>query len=471
MSKRSLIALVVVLAIAVPLALGGIAVVMGGSDDRIVGALRADEYERAYGTDLFVGTAGGVYYLGPSRSETGCGSQAGLTTSPGPNGMVTKEPTAPAAQPCVLGLAAGRLPAAFFDLLDDVLAGQAGRTDFWLVNRKRDGGAANALHINDALMEVTFGKLYTDTLDQQLDIVLSLRPDSVVELATCCSTFSTTLAPAATGQQPVYVNRFDASLSGVAGGQDIIEITEWTIKQVASGTDISTELSDLAFTVMRHPTSGFRQWLTNFGQTPADEKTMAIALKRGTTSSTTAFTLSLTGVGIRGHERLGWGSSGNSGQLLRDRFTVYVQGGTAPGGFSLAAQPVLAQPPPPPPSPATPPTAPPPPPPSPPTSPPPPPPPPPAETTEEGLAAPTRLTARLISQSDAELEWAPVEGAEGYVVLMTLEREGKYTEVARTEKALATVSKLEGGPPYYFVVRAFRGEAQSENSAAAEALG
>jgi hypothetical protein len=462
MSKRSLIALVVVLAIVVPLALGGIAIVMGGGDSRIVGALRADEYERAYGTNFYVETSAGTYSLGQPRSVTGCGSQAGLTTAPGPAGGVTKEPTTPAAQPCVVRLAAGRMPAAFFDLLDDVLAGQAGRTDFWLVNFTRDGSAANGLHIDDALMEVTFGKLDADAVDEQLDIVLSLRPDSVVELATCCSTFSPTQGSGGSAGQQVYSNRFAASISGVAGGQDIVEITEWTIKQVASGTDISTELGDLTFTVMRHSTNGFRQWLTNFGQTPAAEKTMTIDVKKGSISTTSiAFTLSLTGVGIRGHEPLGWYSSGTAGQLLRDRFTVYVEGATAAGGFSQAAQPASAPPPPPPSPPTTPPTAPPTPPPSPPTTPPSPPPPPPTETE---LLAPADVKVERGEPGTVTLSWAEVKGAESYVILSSKEPGGPHEPLAETRETRHTISRLEPGTTIYLVLRAARGEGQSKNS-------
>jgi hypothetical protein len=477
MSRRSLIALVVVLAVVVPLALAGIAVVMGGDGSRIVGALRADEYERSYGTDLFFATpSGGAYYLGSPRSVTGCGTEAGVTTAPGPDGVETKEPTSPAPQTCVLRLAAARLPAAFFDLVDDMLTGQAGRTDFWIVNRKRDGSAANALHIDDALMEVTFGKLDANTIDQQLDVVLSLRPQAVVELATCCSTFSPTPAGSSTTAQQIYSHRFEASVSGVAGGQDIVEITEWTIKQVATGTSISTELGDLAFTVIRHPTNAFRQWLTTFGQDPPDEKTMTISIKKGTTSTTTAFTLSLTGVGLRGHAPLGWGSLGTSGQVMSDRFTVYVEGGGATGGLSMGAQPSLAPPPPP----ATPPTAPPPaPPPTPPSSPPPPSPPPttppppsPPPVEEQALAAPEGLLATLISKTEAQLEWSAVEGAETYLIFMSSEPGGKYAEVGKSEEPKAVIG-LEGlgDPPYYFVVRAVRGELQSENSAEAQAKG
>ena len=97
-----------------------------------------------------------------------------------------------------------------------------------------------------------------------------------------------------------------------------------------------------------------------------------------------------------------------------------------------------------------------------------PPPPPPTETT---VAAPKELTAKLRSASDAELQWSPVEKVEGYVILMALSPGGDYIEVARSAEPSAVVSKLEGGPPYYFVVRAYVGETQSENSPEAEATG
>jgi T4-like virus tail tube protein gp19 len=93
------------------------------------------------------------------------------------------------------------------------------------------------------------------------------------------------------------------------------------------------------------------------------------------------------------------------------------------------------------------------------------------ETTGTAFPAPAGLVARLSSASDAELQWNPVEKAEGYIVLMALEPGGKYAEVARSEKPTVLLSKLEGGPPYYFVVRAVRGDEQSENSEEAEASG
>jgi hypothetical protein len=90
---------------------------------------------------------------------------------------------------------------------------------------------------------------------------------------------------------------------------------------------------------------------------------------------------------------------------------------------------------------------------------------------EPALAAPAGLTAKLSSSSDAQLSWDPVKGAEGYIVLMSPKSGGDYEELLRTKEPTAAIAKLEGGPPYYFVVRAFAAEEESENSEEAEAAG
>ncbi len=75
------------------------------------------------------------------------------------------------------------------------------------------------------------------------------------------------------------------------------------------------------------------------------------------------------------------------------------------------------------------------------------------------------LRAALNEKGGVTLEWAPVDEAEGYVILMSREPGGDYAEVARSDGPTAVVEKLEGGTPYYFVVRALKGETQSANSA------
>lgn len=80
-------------------------------------------------------------------------------------------------------------------------------------------------------------------------------------------------------------------------------------------------------------------------------------------------------------------------------------------------------------------------------------------------AAPVEPRATLNEKGGVTLEWGPVDEAEGYVILMSREPGGDYAEVARSEGPTVVVEKLEGGPPYYFVVRAVKGETQSANSA------
>jgi hypothetical protein len=55
---------------------------------------------------------------------------------------------------------------------------------------------------------------------------------------------------------------------------------------------------------------------------------------------------------------------------------------------------------------------------------------------------------------------------------MASEPGGKYVEVGKSEKPSAIVGlEGRGDPPYYFVVRALRGDLQSENSEEVQAKG
>jgi hypothetical protein len=92
-----------------------------------------------------------------------------------------------------------------------------------------------------------------------------------------------------------------------------------------------------------------------------------------------------------------------------------------------------------------------------------PPQPPPVEGT---VAAPEGLEAR-VGESQAALVWQPVEGATGYVILMSLSPREEFKQVgeAGAEKEPSfTAEKLEPGRTYYFAVRAVRKDEQSENS-------
>lgn len=92
--------------------------------------------------------------------------------------------------------------------------------------------------------------------------------------------------------------------------------------------------------------------------------------------------------------------------------------------------------------------------------------PPPQETTPtsetKGVAAPERLRAE-VGDTSIVLTWSAVEGAEGYVALTSTQPGGPYTELARPTDTTYTVPRPEAGT-LYFVVRAFAGEVESENS-------
>ncbi len=454
MSRRTLIALLVAFLIVVPLGLGAIAVLKGGDDSRIVGAIsaaRADEYERSYGTHLYRVAPGGGQFLGQVRAMSGCGKEAAVTLAVDANGAVTKQPSATSLTPCVLSFTRMRDP--FYSMLGEILAGNAGRPSFWLVNPDRTGVPQTGIHIQDALVEVSLSNLDGDALDEELVMDMTLRPTAVTEYAACCGTF-TPSGPTGSTHQAIFVNGFAATVSGITGGQDIGKISGLSFRQEAAGANVALRYGDPEIVVLRHPTGGFRQWFTDFavnGQnSAANEKTMTIQIKAGTV---TKFTLTFSGVGVRSWEPLGLSSFGNAGSVIRDRFGLYVEG----AALALGAPPPA--PPPTPPPPATTPT-------------PPPPAPNPAPTTTsaaptvpvEPPSPPTGVTAEVGEAGTVVLAWDPVKGADGYVILSSSRSGGTYAPLAETRDPGYTATRLEPGTTVFFVIRAVRGGSQSKSS-------
>jgi hypothetical protein len=61
-------------------------------------------------------------------------------------------------------------------------------------------------------------------------------------------------------------------------------------------------------------------------------------------------------------------------------------------------------------------------------------------------------------------EAAPVEGAEEYLVLVALKPGGEeYVDQIRTKEP-RLAQDINGGPPWYVVIRSLRGEQESANS-------
>jgi hypothetical protein len=220
------------------------------------------------------------------------------------------------------------------------------------------------------------------------------------------------------------------------------------------------EFGDLSVEVPRASASGMDNWFEQFVlQGSSQEKVAMLEINDG--AGATWLTFNFSGVGI--FDARDVESGGRA-------FDLYVEGASLEinNKFGIIAQPPPPPPPPPPPTTTAPP---PPPPPPPPTSEPAPAPPPAPEEPRSTVAAPTGLTATLISASEAQLDWQPSEGAESYVILMALTRGADYVEVGQTRETSFLAGRLEGGPPYYFVVRAVSGETQSPDSEVAEALG
>ncbi len=447
MSKRSLIALVVGLLVLVPAVLVGIAVWTGGDDSRRIGAIgtRSDQYERHYGMRLFTDGPGAPQLLGPLASFAGCATKATVSSATTADEVSGKHLTgAVTYEPCRLAVNLDAMQPAFHDLLDDVLTEQVGRRGFFIVMLNQNGSPKpDAIHIEAALVELAFPALDAGDGDYMRAVLeLILRPQSVATEQNCCG--SSMGVASVSSIQRLFINNFEVTISYLSGQEDTLEVSGFKAAQQGSGgtvdaqgvssSALDVELSDVELVVARHPNGGFHEWFTDSVNDapsgPANEMTMTITLKKA--DGQAGFTLSFTGVGIRGRESLGLSSQGTAGALLKDRFTLYVEGAT----WAVAG---AASPPPPPP----------------------PPPPPAAAPT-----APEAVKFEALGDGQVRLTWAPVEGADHYPILSAREPEGRYEPLADAKEAEHTLERLEPGTTIYVVVRAARGEAESENSPA-----
>jgi hypothetical protein len=80
------------------------------------------------------------------------------------------------------------------------------------------------------------------------------------------------------------------------------------------------------------------------------------------------------------------------------------------------------------------------------------------------LAPPTEIKASVNSDAQLLLNWSPIEGAEGYLVLVSLKPGGEENVGEIHTKEPSLVAELKGGPPWYVVIRSLRGEDQSADS-------
>jgi hypothetical protein len=420
------------------------------------------------------------------KSLEGCRARGGVVAEPAQQGDPSptrqKHLSTVDFVPCDVSLRlSDQAPA--LQWIKDMLAGQQQARNVTILIGTSTGKRATEIQVQDALLSrVRFPK-FDGSVSNTVPIVteLTLVPEelertdygsngpSMPNVQTAKSTTSSGFA-------------FDLGISDTNYTQTVgpFEVTQEVTKQAAGEDTLFPQLQlgelSLGNLEVTQPSShwqGFNSWFEDFvldgDNDNSQEKNGSLAI-RNPQNLAVLFTLNFDGVGIFDLDDI---IAAGETSILRRSYSLYIERATLtfPGATGPQPQPTPTPPAPtpPPPSPTPPPPSPTPPPPAPTPPPPSPTPPPPPPTT--GLAAPTDVVAKLSSKTDALLEWSPVEGAATYIVLMSLKPGGDYKEVARTEKPAAEIGKLEGGPPYYFVVRASNEKETSEDSAEVEASG
>ncbi len=473
MSRRSIIVLVSLATLGL-LAVGTIGILVSGGDRRI-GAITSGSYIGAarWGLEL-----NGVALPG-LQSVAGCrhrGDSISVKTQSGAGATeVEKHPSAARLEPCVLRIGYSEKKP-MYEWINATLAGQAQKKDLELMEIN---ASTNKVMVELELENALITKVGLPALDagsSKVNFVVDLTivPEHLARTDYGASGPS---APAVIQAQKSLGSTFKLTIPGVQNSDKVTSISPIIVKQGITQTEVGglqtatadpgdLELGDLDVVTGLGFAAGFNSWFQSFfiqgNSSPAEEKTGTIELLDSTLVNT-LLTIRLEGMGIYDAYDI------RSGESARRGYSLYVEGASFVFPTSSATSP-----PPPPPSSPPPPTTPPP----PPTTTeaaPPTPPPPPAETatteTSRELQAPARLFATLVSKTEVTLEWEPSERAEGYVVLFSLDPRAEYKEIARSKEPFYAVSELAGGPPYYFVVRALRGEEQSVDSPVAEVMG
>jgi len=447
MSRRSIIILVVALAVLGPLVLGGIAVLaLGGDDSRRVGAIQKAFVGEKYALQ---GPSGSPVFL---KSYEGCRRKADVSRAPNTAGVVRKQIVGVLEEPCVVhfGLEAPGL----WQVVDGMLKGTATPQDYILTvvnfNNKVTAGVQ--------LLNAVPTKFVIPQFDQErgkdnVTFELWLQPASLMPLP--AGQIGTSIGSAqGKSVKNALVTNFSVELGSLPTTRvnkiGPIEV-RWT-----PGKPPETNVGDVALSMSTIDSPAVHAWFEDFvvngNNSPSDEKTATLKLLSQNLKDVLA-TFTLGGVGIIDVFDV-TNSSGNKGN--RTIFSVYAE--------ELSLGTGLAPPPAPSPSPSPSPT-------------PAPPPPPPAETTETApaeetkLAAPAEIKGSASGRSEVELAWNAVDGAESYVILAALStREDErpdFNEITESKETSILIGDLRPGT-YLFVVRARAGEAESANSPTVE---
>ena len=85
------------------------------------------------------------------------------------------------------------------------------------------------------------------------------------------------------------------------------------------------------------------------------------------------------------------------------------------------------------------------------------------------LATPTKIKATRTAKNEIKVSWKKVSGATSYSVYRSAKKNGKYTKIATTKKAVYTDATVKSGKAYYYKIcanKATSGSAKSELSKA-----
>jgi hypothetical protein len=464
MRARSIVAIVV--GATVLLILGGVlAVVMGGGERR-VGAFDSRSYASGR-TALFVEQTGSPHYryLGYLGSFTGCEPRGNVTTGNPQQSGFTKHISSMSMEPCELEFGVAGMQQPLYDWISDTLAGTATPKDLWLVELGATGSQPrDVVHVAGAeLAKIVFPELAASSTKPTALISATLRATSSEHPYPCCGAFSGSAGSAT--QQKVPGGTYFRFELGSLPSTRVRSVSSLEVTQDATG---DVQFGNLDVEVAVVDTGQWANWFEDFAvdghDTPSTRKSGRIAIKNVQGADVAVIELFDAGVFRRGPSNPGADAS----SLPTDVYSIFIERatfsipqaaatGTTTSSQSTSTQTTTAQtttaqtttaqtttgttttiqpPPQPPPGGGT-------------------------------IGAPEGLEGRA-GENQAVLTWRPVEGATGYVILMSLNPREEFSQVGEAggeeKEPSYTAEKLESGQTYYFVVRASSGDEQSADS-------
>jgi len=478
MSRRSIIILVLALAVGGPLVLGGIAILAGGGDDlRQIGAINVG---RTYAAGHFLLTTDGAnsQTLGYLKSYEGCRAKGGVAhDAPNANGVIRKNISGLSTEACVLRFSPNMEPA-FWSMVADMVNGTGSPRDLRLRSGSFDQNVLRDLRLTNAVPSKFVIPQFDASSKDSVTFELTLQTDSIVPLAIPAGA----KLPSKTGGAKSSPNaglanyRFEVAPPGTTN-----QITTTRVNKVGpievrrpanGGKGPDVQISDLDVAMSASDGAAVHGWFNDFvvqGNNNASNEATASLVLQNHSRTTELMRFDFSGVGIFDVSD----QTPVNDSIARTLFSLYAEQMTLaiPGGFGQATPPPASTPPP---SETSTEAM---------TTKTPPPPPPPAETTREEptettpeeerfrIAAPGKVSGVIVGDREVQLTWSPVEGAEGYVILASTEPKDpeSYFEVAESKETEIIVADLRPGT-YFFVVRARAGESQSVNSEPAEVV-